>query len=119
MQEKSVDKTFYNNGGWHHGNGVLCVGSLRIAAESFDTNPDNEVKNEVFEYICETLNAKWKANIKIEALQKDKAELIEYAEKLKILENSICIFAREELGNMNFESDKEVIGYILSFTDDA
>ena len=82
MQEKSVDKTFYNNGQWHHGNGVLCVGSLRIAVESFDTNPDNEVKNEVFEYICETLNAKWKANIKIEALQKDKADLIEYARKI-------------------------------------
>ena len=41
------------------------------------------------------------------------------AERLKLLENSICIFAREVLGNMNFESDKEVIGYILSFTDET
>ena len=41
------------------------------------------------------------------------------SEQLKLLENSICIFAREKLGNMNFWSDKEAIGYILSFTDEA
>lgn len=47
---------FYNTGGWHHGNGVLVCGTLRIAVESFDTNPDVALKNEVFDYICRTLN---------------------------------------------------------------
>jgi len=30
---------------------------------------------------------------------------------------AIAIFCREELGNMNFESDKEAVDYILSFAD--
>ena len=58
----------------------------------------------------------------IASLKNQLAEAQSYkanAEQLKLLENSICIFAREKLGNMNFESDKEVIGYILSFTDET
>lgn len=37
---------------------------------------------------------------------------IEYTRKLEI---AMCCFAREELENMNFENDKEVIDYMLSF----
>jgi len=39
-----------------------------------------------------------------------------YLEKIKkTLESAICIYCREELSNMNFETDKEAIDYILSF----
>lgn len=33
-------------------------------------------------------------------------------------EKAIAIYCREELGNMNFESDKECVDYFLSFADD-
>ena len=41
-----------------------------------------------------------------------KSFLEEHKEKLEI---AISCFCREELGNMNFENDKEAIDYILSF----
>lgn len=40
-----------------------------------------------------------------------KSFLEEYKEKIEI---AISCFCREELGNMNFENDKEAIDYILS-----
>lgn len=49
-------KEFYNTGGWHHGNGVLVCGTLRIAVESFDNNCDKAIKDETFDWICDTLN---------------------------------------------------------------
>jgi hypothetical protein len=44
------------NNRWHHGNGVLVCGTIRIASADFDTNPSEEFKNEMFTWICETLN---------------------------------------------------------------
>lgn len=44
-------------GEWHHGDGVLCSGSLRIARADFDTNPADAFKREVFDWMCATLNA--------------------------------------------------------------
>jgi hypothetical protein len=43
-------------GRWHHGNGVLCAGTLRIAREDFDTNPADKVKKDIFDWTCATLN---------------------------------------------------------------
>lgn len=53
---KDIERCFYNSGRWHHGNGALVCGTLRIAVESFDTDPVVDLKNEVFDYICNTLN---------------------------------------------------------------
>ena len=36
-------------------------------------------------------------------------------DEIEQLQVGICCYAREELGNMNFENDQEVIDYILSF----
>lgn len=44
-------------GRWHHGNGVLVCGTIRIAVESFDTLPSQEFKDQMFDWMCETLNA--------------------------------------------------------------
>lgn len=43
-------------GHWHHGNGVLVSGGIRIAREDFDTNPPEPFKKEVFDWICKVLN---------------------------------------------------------------
>ncbi|CAG9225672.1 hypothetical protein [Burkholderia vietnamiensis] len=43
-------------GRWHHGNGVLVCGTIRVAVESFDTQPSQEFMDQMFDWICETLN---------------------------------------------------------------
>ena len=43
-------------GTWRHSNGVICNGTLRIAQESFDTSPAPEYRDEVLDWMCETLN---------------------------------------------------------------
>ena len=43
-------------GRWRHNNGVICSGGLRIARESFDTSPAVEFRNEVLDWMVETLN---------------------------------------------------------------
>jgi hypothetical protein len=35
---------------------VLCCGTLRIAVDSFDTDPAPEFQAEIWEWVCETLN---------------------------------------------------------------
>ncbi len=45
------------SGRWHHGNGNICAGTLRIAREDFDTNPSDERKKEILDWMCETLTA--------------------------------------------------------------
>lgn len=47
-------------GNWHHGNETLCCGTLMIAREDFDTNPNPSFKKEVFDWICNTLNKELK-----------------------------------------------------------
>lgn len=42
---------------WHHGSGVLCCGTLRIAVIDIDTQPSKEFTDELLEWVCETLNA--------------------------------------------------------------
>lgn len=37
------------------------------------------------------------------------------ADEIIQLNKAICIYCREELGNMNFESDEEAINYFKSF----
>lgn len=44
-------------GRWHHGNGVLVSGSVRIARSDFDTDPPDDFRDEVLEWMCTTLNA--------------------------------------------------------------
>ena len=44
-------------GNWRHGAGVLCCGTLRIAAEDFDTDPSPEFRRKIMDWICATLNA--------------------------------------------------------------
>lgn len=43
-------------GRWHHGNGALVCGTIRIAAADFDTNPSKEFQDEMFSWMCEVLN---------------------------------------------------------------
>lgn len=43
-------------GRWHHGNGNLVCGTIRIAVEDIDTLPSEQVKTELFDWICHTLN---------------------------------------------------------------
>lgn len=49
-------------GEWRYGHGVLCCGTLRIARSDFDTNPSPEFQQEVFDWICDTLNSAVKAS---------------------------------------------------------
>lgn len=44
-------------GRWHHGNGVLVSGSIRIAQWDCDTNPPAEFRDKVLDWVCESLNA--------------------------------------------------------------
>lgn len=43
-------------GRWHHGNGVLVCGTVRIASEDFDTLPSQAFKDQLFDWMCKTLN---------------------------------------------------------------
>lgn len=43
-------------GRWHHGAGQIVCGTVRIASESFDTDPCQEFKDEMLDWMCETLN---------------------------------------------------------------
>lgn len=43
-------------GEWRHGGGYLCCGTLRVARESFDTDPAEEFKTEVLDWMCKRLN---------------------------------------------------------------
>ncbi len=45
------------SGRWHHGGGHLCCGTIRVAKEDFDTNPSNEFKTELFDWMCQSLNS--------------------------------------------------------------
>jgi len=45
-------------GRWHHGNGVLVSGTLRIATANFDTNPPIAMQEAIFEEICQAMNEK-------------------------------------------------------------
>lgn len=44
------------SGRWHHGNGVLVSGSIRIAQWACDTNPPAEFRERMLDWVCETLN---------------------------------------------------------------
>jgi len=45
------------SGRWRNSAGVLCCGTLRIAVESFDTDPAPEVKQRIMDWMCAILNA--------------------------------------------------------------
>lgn len=44
-------------GRWHHGNGALVSGSVRIAMWDCDTNPPAEFRDRMMDWMCATLNA--------------------------------------------------------------
>jgi hypothetical protein len=44
-------------GRWHHGQGHLVNGSIRIARWDCDTNPPTEFRERMLQWICDTLNA--------------------------------------------------------------
>lgn len=73
-------------GTWRNGNNqFLCCGTMRVAREDFDTNPSEEYKKEVFDWICDALNnyndlAKEHNKIVVEH-RKLKKQLDEYKEK--------------------------------------
>ncbi len=64
----------YTTGRWHHGNGFLCMGTLRIARADLDTNPSAEVQSAFFDEICATLNAPIPATLREKA--KDREALL-------------------------------------------
>lgn len=45
------------SGRWHFGNGVVVCGTLRIFSEDFDTNPAEDFKEQLLQWVCDTLNA--------------------------------------------------------------
>ena len=47
----------FGTGNWRHANGLLICGTLRIAKADFDTDPSDEFKAEIFDQICEAMNA--------------------------------------------------------------
>ena len=56
----------------------------------------------------------WTKEMAVEIAKEQDAE---FNNRIKQLEASICCFIREEFGNMNFETDKEAIDYVVSFLD--
>jgi hypothetical protein len=52
-------------GRWHHGQGHLVSGSIRISRWDCDTNPPVEFRDKLLDWMCDTLNAavaSWEAN---------------------------------------------------------
>jgi hypothetical protein len=45
------------SGRWHHGNGYLCLGTIRVARASFDTITDLSKQDEFFQAMCDALNS--------------------------------------------------------------
>jgi hypothetical protein len=57
MSNDTLDTNKYPTfGRWHHGNGVLCCGTVRIARADFDTEPTQKIQDEYFDHICQVLN---------------------------------------------------------------
>lgn len=44
-------------GRWHHGNGVLVCGTVRVARADFDTNPSAAFEDEMLGWMCRVMNA--------------------------------------------------------------
>jgi len=44
-------------GRWHHGNGQLVSGTIRVARWDCDTNPPIEFRDDLLEWMCDTLNS--------------------------------------------------------------
>lgn len=44
------------SGRWRYSGDLLCCGTLRIAALDIDTQPSDEFKARLLEWMCETLN---------------------------------------------------------------
>lgn len=53
----TVDREYTGGMRFHHGNGVLCMGTSRIAVADFDSQPIEAFRNGVFDEICATMNA--------------------------------------------------------------
>lgn len=64
------------------------------------------IRKKAFKYI----NLKYKNDV--EQLE---AQIIEKDYMIKALRNAMAIYAREELGNMSFENDQEVVDYFLEY----
>lgn len=66
-QAGAVPAREYTDGRWHHGNGYLCMGTLRVARADFDTNPPEEFQTAFFEEMCAVLNTKTTAAPPVDA----------------------------------------------------
>lgn len=44
-------------GRWHHGQGYLVSGTIRIASWDCDTDPPEEFRDRLLDWVCDTLNA--------------------------------------------------------------
>lgn len=44
------------HGNWHHGNGVVVCGTIRVFSVDFDTTPSEEVKTKWLDWVCDVLN---------------------------------------------------------------
>jgi hypothetical protein len=62
LEAQIVTAREYTAGRWHHGAGFLCMGTIRVAREDFDSEPTQEVKTEIFDEICAVLNGMHKAS---------------------------------------------------------
>lgn len=45
-------------GRWHHGHGMLVCGTINVARADFDTNPTQQLQEDLFTWACDTLNEK-------------------------------------------------------------
>ena len=59
-------------GKWRHSFGILICGSMRIAKQNFDTDTSIGFKNEVLDWMCQTLNESQSIYTHRTAIQKDK-----------------------------------------------
>ncbi len=46
------------SGEWRHNNGYICCGTLRIAVQDFDTDPSEERKKLILDWMVAALNEK-------------------------------------------------------------
>lgn len=92
-------------GRWHHGQGYLVSGSIRISRWDCDTNPPVEFRDKLLDWMCETLNSAvnaWEASAPDEfdtAMTTPNSELVEALEHYIKHSDGITIGIPVELAN--------------------
>jgi hypothetical protein len=96
-------------GTWRFNNGYLCCGTLRVAVESFDTNPSESFKSELMAWVCYCLNSGEPAALRrdLAAARAEVAEMRGILSREVLLEDDygvhgstfyVCPFCEEESG---------------------